>query len=163
MMRKPANSLYLPETEHDACGIGFLTNLHGRKSHHTVANALTMLENMEHRGACGCEPETGDGAGILLQVPHEFLKEECAKEGLALPEAGTYGVGMVFFPNREAVRDRCRKVLQEAAEKLGLRILGYRELPVSREGIGQTALSTEPKIEQLFIVPKDAALDAGTK
>jgi glutamate synthase (NADPH/NADH) large chain len=160
MMKKPANSLYLPETEHDACGIGFLTSLHGKKSHETVANALTMLENMEHRGACGCEPETGDGAGILFQIPHNFLKEECEALGISLPEEGTYGVGMVFFPAKEEVRERCREVLQKAADKVGLRILGYRELPVNREGIGQTALSTEPKIEQVFVVPENNLLDA---
>ncbi|WP_017731649.1 glutamate synthase large subunit [Nafulsella turpanensis] len=155
---KDTRSLYLPETEHDACGIGFITNLHALQSHKTVANALRMLENMEHRGACGCEPETGDGAGILLQIPHAFLSEESKKEGIALPPSGAYGVGMVFFPAIEKVRDRCREVLAEAAEKLGLRIIGYRQVPVNRKGIGETALSTEPKIEQLFVESMDSQL-----
>ncbi len=159
MVKEPVETLYLPEAEHDSCGIGFLTNLKGVKSHATIANALVMLENMEHRGGCGCEPETGDGAGILFQLPHDFFKEECGKLEMALPEAGHYGVGMVFFPTEEEVRQNCRKVLEEAAEKLGLQIIGYREVPVDRQGIGATALANEPKIEQIFLKSLDSSLD----
>ncbi|WP_347158747.1 glutamate synthase large subunit [Pontibacter chitinilyticus] len=152
------NSLYLPQMEHDSCGIGFLTNLHAHKSHATIANALVMLENMEHRGGCGCEPETGDGAGILFQLPHDFLQQECARIGIELPEAGAYGVGMVFFPAEEQVRASCRQVVQEAADKLELQLCGFRDVPVNRTGIGTTALANEPKIEQLFVVPKDKSI-----
>jgi glutamate synthase (NADPH/NADH) large chain len=90
--------LYRPEFEHDSCGTGFITNINGHKSNHIIDDALTMLENMEHRGACGCDPETGDGAGILIQLPHEFLMEECSNLEISLPEPGEYGVGMIFFP-----------------------------------------------------------------
>ena len=159
MVKEPVETLYLPQTEHDSCGIGFITNLNGHKTHETIANALVMLENMEHRGGCGCEPETGDGAGILFQLPHAFLKEECAKLKMELPEVGHYGVGMVFFPVEEDVRQNCRQVMKVAADKLDLEILGYREVPVNRKGIGATALANEPKIEQIFLKPKDASLE----
>lgn len=89
--------LYRPEFEKDSCGVGFIANMKGNKSHQIVSDALTMLERMEHRGACGCEPNTGDGAGILIQVPHEFYISECRKLGFKLPEFGSYGVGLVFF------------------------------------------------------------------
>ena len=92
MNDKKNKGMYVPSMEHDACGIGFVANLKGKKSHDIVQDAVTMLMNMEHRGGCGCEPETGDGAGILIQNPHDFLKEECAKIGFELPEFGSYGV-----------------------------------------------------------------------
>ena len=98
MLESAQQGLYRPEFEHDACGIGFRANMKGRKSHQMVADAITMLERMDHRGACGCDPNTGDGAGILIQIPHEFFVEECAKLTIALPSAGEYGVGMIFFP-----------------------------------------------------------------
>ncbi len=110
-----------------------------------------MLENMEHRGACGCERTTGDGAGIMIQMPHEFLYAECLKMGIRLPDAGKYGVGMVFFPKEPRWREECREIIQRCAEKVGLEILGYRKVPVRPDGIGETALSVEPEIEQLFI------------
>ena len=90
--------LYNAEFERDACGIGFVANIKGHKSHHHIADALTVLENMEHRGACGCENNTGDGAGILFQIPHEFFFDECLHLGVHLPNSGKYGVGMIFFP-----------------------------------------------------------------
>lgn len=143
--------LYRAEYEHDACGIGFVANIKGRKSHQIVRDALTVLENMEHRGACGCEENTGDGAGILIQTPHEFLYDECLKLGIHLPAFGKYGVGMIFFPKEVRWREECREILQRAADKLGLEILGYRKVPVNPAGIGQTALSVEPEIEQVFV------------
>ncbi|HEY0609160.1 MAG TPA: glutamate synthase subunit alpha, partial [Chitinophaga sp.] len=143
--------LYRPEFEHDACGTGFTAHIKGRKSHQIIKDALTMLENMEHRGACGCERTTGDGAGILIQMPHEFFYDECLKIGIALPEFGKYGVGMVFFPKEPRWREECREIINRAAEKLGLDILGYRKVPVRPDGIGESALSVEPEIEQVFI------------
>lgn len=143
--------LYRPEFEHDACGTGFAAHIKGRKSHQIIRDALTMLENMEHRGACGCERTTGDGAGIMIQMPHEFLYAECLKMGIRLPDAGKYGVGMVFFPKEPRWREECREIIQRCAEKVGLEILGYRKVPVRPDGIGETALSVEPEIEQLFI------------
>jgi glutamate synthase (NADPH/NADH) large chain len=94
--------LYDPSFEHDACGIGFVANIKGNKSHQHISDALTVLENMEHRGACGCESNTGDGAGIMLQVPHEFFFDECLNWAFTLPSFGKYGVGVIFFPKRSA-------------------------------------------------------------
>ena len=110
-----------------------------------------MLENMEHRGACGCDPESGDGAGILIQLPHEFLMEECSNLEISLPEPGEYGVGMIFFPKDSAVKKACRIQIGNAIEKLGLHKLGYRKLIVNSTVIGETARKAEPDVEQLFI------------
>jgi glutamate synthase (NADPH/NADH) large chain len=148
---KENEGLYDARFEHDSCGIGFIANLKGNKSHDCISDALTILENMEHRGACGCENNTGDGAGILLQIPHEFFFEECSKLGFLLPPCGQYGVGMIFFPKESTFREECRGVFMRAAAKLGLTILGFRKVPVNPEGVGETALSVEPEIEQVFI------------
>jgi glutamate synthase (NADPH) large chain len=144
--------LYRPEFEHDSCGTGFITNINGHKSHQIIDNALTMLENMEHRGACGCDPETGDGAGILIQLPHEFLLEECSNLEISLPEPGEYGVGMIFFPKEPALKKACRTIIGNAIEKLGLQKLGYRKLTVNSSVVGETARKAEPDSEQLFIL-----------
>lgn len=151
--------LYDARFEHDSCGIGFVANLKGNKSHDSITNALTILENMEHRGACGWENNTGDGAGILLQIPHEFLFEECSALGFTLPAFGRYGVGMVFFPKDIAFREECRGVFARSAEKLGLQVLGFRKVPVNRQGIGHSALSVEPEIEQVFVACPDSIND----
>ncbi|MEO7531457.1 MAG: glutamate synthase large subunit, partial [Sediminibacterium sp.] len=148
---KHSEGLYDPSFEHDACGIGFVANIKGNKSHQHIADALTVLENMEHRGACGCEVNTGDGAGIMLQVPHEFFFDECLKQGVHLPAYGKYGVGVVFFPKEIRLREECRDIFNRAAEKLGLEILSYRKVPVNKEGIGLTALSVEPCMEHVFV------------
>ncbi|MGN6291436.1 MAG: glutamate synthase large subunit [Chitinophagaceae bacterium] len=147
--------LYSPSFEHDACGIGFVANIKGSKSHQNIADALTVLENMEHRGACGCENNTGDGAGIMIQVPHEFFFDECIKLGVHLPSYGKYGVGMLFFPREIRLREECREIFNRTAEKLGLEILAYRKVPVNTHDIGPTALSVEPEIEQVFIACPD--------
>lgn len=98
--RIPEQGLYNPDFEHDACGVGFVAHIKGNKSHQHVRDALTMLENMEHRGACGCDPESGDGAGIMIQLPHEFLWEECINLGIQLEEPGYYGTGMLFYQKK---------------------------------------------------------------
>lgn len=143
--------LYRPEFEHDSCGTGFITNINGHKSNQIIADALTMLENMEHRGACGCDPDSGDGAGILIQLPHEFFMEECSDLEISLPEPGEYGVGMIFFPKESAVKKACRTTIDAAIEKLGLHKLGYRKIAVNSSVIGETARSAEPDVEQIFI------------
>jgi len=143
--------LYRPEFEHDSCGTGFITNINGHKSNQIIDNALTMLENMEHRGACGCDPDSGDGAGILIQLPHEFFMEECSNLEISLPEPGEYGVGMIFFPKDSPLKKACRMAIDNAIEKLGLHKLGYRKIAVNSSVIGETARSAEPDIEQLFI------------
>src|SRR5580704_5906748 len=121
--------LYDPQFEHDSCGVGFVVNIKGKASHDIVRNALTILTNLEHRGACGCEKNTGDGAGILLQVPHKFLSKACAVEGFALPALGQYGVGMVFLPKDEAKRAECEAFFNKTVEAEGQTVLGWRTVP----------------------------------
>jgi glutamate synthase (NADPH) large chain len=145
------SGLYSSAFEHDACGIGFIANIKNNKSHQTVSDALTILENMEHRGACGCENNTGDGAGITIQMPHEFLFDECLHHGVHLPPFGKYGTGVLFFPKDVPLREECRAIFNRAAEKLGLEVLLYRKVPVNITDIGASALSVEPEIEQVFI------------
>ncbi len=147
--------LYDSSFEHDACGIGFVANIKGHKSHQHISDALTVLENMEHRGACGCEHNTGDGAGIMIQTPHEFFFDECLKLGVHLPSFGKYASGMVFFPKEIRLREECRDILNRTAEKIGLEILAYRKVPVDTTDIGPTALSVEPEIEQVFVACPD--------
>lgn len=153
-MNQKTKSLYDPSFEHDACGIGFIANLKGKKSNELIQNALSMLENMEHRGATGFEPNSGDGAGVLIQMPHQFFKEECEKIGIILPGFGKYGVAMTYFPREVKVREACRRMLANNIDEMGLELLGYRDVPVNRHDIGATALSAEPKIEQVFVAPK---------
>ncbi|HWV74001.1 MAG TPA: glutamate synthase large subunit [Pseudosphingobacterium sp.] len=148
--------LYRSDFEHDACGVGFVAHLKGIKSHRQVQDALTMLENMEHRGACGCDEESGDGAGIMIQLPHEFLWEECSKLDIRLGEPGYYGVGMTFLPKETLLGNQCIDLIKSAAAQLGLNFLGIRDVPVTSEGVGVTALSAEPTIIQFFVErPKD--------
>lgn len=147
--------LYSSDYEQDSCGIGFVANIKNNKSHQTVSDALTVLENMEHRGACGCENNTGDGAGITLQTPHEFFFDECIKSGVHLPSFGRYAAGVIFFPKDVALREECRNIFNRSAEKLGLEILHYRKVPVNQAGIGQSALSVEPEMEQVFVACPD--------
>jgi len=153
--RLPEQGLYNPDFEHDACGVGFVAHIKGKKSHQQVQDALTMLENMEHRGACGCDPESGDGAGIMIQVPHEFLWEECINLGIQLEEPGYYGTGMVFLPKEEELNQICRDTVIEATKERGMKFLGFRDVPVNREGIGPTALGAEPEIIQFFVSRPD--------
>ena len=147
--------LYHPSFEHDSCGIGFVANIKGYKSHQNIADALTVLENMEHRGACGCENNTGDGAGIMIQMPHEFFFDECVKLGVHLPSFGKYAVGVIFFPKEIRLREECRDIFNRTAEILNLEILAYRKVPVNTSGIGPTALSVEPEMEQVFVACPD--------
>ncbi|MFN8284843.1 MAG: glutamate synthase large subunit [Chitinophagales bacterium] len=145
--------LYLPQMEKDACGIGFVAHLKGEKSHRIIKDALTMLENMEHRGACGCEENTGDGAGILLQIPHDYYKKETTKINIHLPEFGKYGTGFIYFPQDEDKRTACKQFIEKTAKKLNFTILGYRKITTDNSPIGPTAKRAEPVIEQLFIQP----------
>ena len=147
--------LYHPSFEHDACGIGFVASIKGGKSHQNISDALTVLENMEHRGACGCEENTGDGAGIMIQVSHEFFFDECIKLGVHLPSYGRYGIGVIFFPRDIRLREECRDIFQRTAENLGLEVLAYRKVPVNTQDIGPTALSVEPEMEHVFIACPD--------
>ena len=150
-MNEQPNGLYHPQFEKDSCGVGFIANIKGRKSHQIISDALTMLERMAHRGACGCEPNTGDGAGILIQVPHEFYTNECRKLNIKLPAFGQYGVGLVFLPKDHKVREECRNVLARQIKKMKMTLLGYRQVPTGHPDLGETALDSEPVMEQIFI------------
>jgi len=145
--------LYRPEFERDSCGIGFVTNLKGKKSHEIIENALTMLTCMEHRGGTGFDIKSGDGAGILIQIPHDFLAAVTPELGFTLPAAGDYGVGMIFFQPDRA--EKFRAVLNSAAQELGLEILGYRPVPGDNSMLGAAARETEPQIEQIFLAKPD--------
>ncbi len=158
MTKNSSNGLYVPDFERDACGVGCVVNINGRKSHKTVKDALLMLKNMEHRGATGSDPETGDGAGILMQLPHSFFKQELRELGLNLPDEGEYGVGMVFYPQHYPTRDACRKVMNAAIRKMGFILIGYRTVPVDSSVPGHESKSVEPFIEQVFVQHKDPKL-----
>lgn len=156
MRSQQQRGLYTPELEHDSCGIGCIANIDGKKTAQTVQDAIDMLENMEHRGGTGSDPETGDGAGILIQIPHTFFKEECAKLGFELPEPGAYGAGMIFFPANSSVRKECKKLLEKHAIELGFEVLGYRPVPVNEGVPGAGSAKVAPVIEQVFIKHKSA-------
>ncbi|HZH67193.1 MAG TPA: glutamate synthase large subunit, partial [Flavisolibacter sp.] len=147
--------LYSPDFERDSCGIGFVANIKSNKSHQIISDALTILENMEHRGACGCENNTGDGAGIMIQMPHEFFFDECNKLGTHLPPFGKYGVGVLFFPKDIRLKEECRDIFNRCAEKLGIEVLVYRKVPVFGDELGTAALSVEPEIEHVFVACPD--------
>jgi glutamate synthase (NADPH/NADH) large chain len=146
-----SRGLYRSDFERDSCGIGFVTNLKGKKSHDIIENALTMLTCMEHRGGTGFDVRSGDGAGILIQIPHDFFVVEADSLGIKLPAAGDYGVGMIFFPSEPAQTEKCRKVFNTSAQELGLDLLGYRPVPCDNSMLGAAAAETEPRIEQVFV------------
>ena len=156
---KEEKNLYNPAFEHDSCGIGFTAHLDNEKSHKIVADALVMLENMEHRGAVGADPQTGDGAGILCQIPHEFLSWE-TRDKFKLPEPGNYGVGMVFFPRDKEEKLFCKELFIEHCDQVGVDILGYRKVPASEKGIGKSSLYVSPGVEQIFVKLKDEKLSS---
>ncbi len=146
-----SQGLYDPANERDACGIGFVVNIDGEPSHDIILKGLQILINLTHRGACGCDPETGDGAGILIQIPHRFFARECSKLGFTLPPAGEYGVGMVFLPVEPAQRLLCEGILERITAQEGLTVLGWRDTPVDVDAIGRIARASQPYIEQIFI------------
>jgi glutamate synthase (ferredoxin) len=148
---KPAQGLYDPRHEHDACGVGFVVDVKGRKSHAILENALTVLMNLHHRGACGCEKNTGDGAGLLMQMPHAFLVEACKREGIELPGAREYGVGMVYLPRDRSDRYKCEKLFEEIVTTEGQRLLGWRTVPTNNSPLGNWARQNEPIVRQVFI------------
>jgi glutamate synthase domain-containing protein 2/glutamate synthase domain-containing protein 1/glutamate synthase domain-containing protein 3 len=147
----PAQGLYDPRLEHDACGIGFVASVRGEKSHEIIEKGIKVLINLTHRGACGCDPETGDGAGVLIQIPHKFFVRECARLGFALPAPGEYGVGMVFLPVEKHQRLACEGILERISREEGLQVLGWRDTPVDASAIGRVARGSQPYIEQIFI------------
>jgi glutamate synthase (NADPH/NADH) large chain len=143
--------LYDPAFEHDACGLGFVAKLRGEATHEIVKQGLEILENLTHRGAAGCDPCTGDGAGVLLQLPHEFYKDELAKEGIELPPAGDYAVAMCFFSRDPAKCRHQQAILEAAVMHHGQKVLGWRTVPFDGSALGPIARDTQPSIRQLFI------------
>lgn len=154
MQTTTTKGLYTPELEHDACGIGFIANINGTRTNSVLRDALSMLENMEHRGGKGCNAKTGDGAGILIQLPHDFFAEEAGRLGFELPAPGKYGVGMVFFPRDKKVANACRDVLKKNIMALGFELIGFRGVSVDHSVPGPDASEVEPVIEQVFVKSK---------
>jgi glutamate synthase (ferredoxin) len=151
--------LYDPAFEHDACGMGFVVNIQGQKSHEIVDEALTVLENLSHRGASGADENTGDGAGILVQIPHDFFKRECEVLGFDLPEKGSYGVGMIFAHRYDDFRKTQMETFENIVREEGLQILGWREVPVDKATIGESAKAVIPRFIQVFIQKDKNAAD----
>ena len=140
-----------PRLEHDACGVGFVVDVKGQTSHRIVEQGLEVLRNLTHRGACGCDPLTGDGAGILVQVPDAFLRREAKSQRIALPAEGAYGVGMVFLPSEVRQRNECQKLLEKVIRQEGQKVLGWRRVPVDVQAPGPQARAVMPEIRQVFV------------
>jgi glutamate synthase domain-containing protein 2/glutamate synthase domain-containing protein 1/glutamate synthase domain-containing protein 3 len=146
-----AQGLYLPEFEKDSCGVGFIAHLKGQASHSLVTDALQLLENMNHRGACGCEPDSGDGAGILVKTPDKFFRKEARKLGIKLPPLGQYGVAMIFLPREMIERHKCEQLFEKTVREYGMVVLGWRDVPVDPKYVGPTPGRNAPKIRQAFV------------
>ena len=154
----PAQGLYNPEHEKDACGVGFVAHIKGAPSHQIVIDADTILQNMDHRGACGCEPNTGDGSGIMCGLPHKFLQKVAKADlGVELPEEGKFSAGLIFLPTDEAERKICKDTIARLIEETGQKLIGWRDVPQETDAadVGPTARQSEPVIEQLFVGAAD--------
>jgi len=149
--RPGKQGLYDPANEHDACGVGFVANIKGSRSHAIIRQGLQILENLTHRGAVGADPLAGDGAGILMQTPDAFLRAVCTQQGLTLPPAGGYGVGMIFLPRADDSRARCESLLNSTIEAEGLQLIGWRDVPTENSGLGDSVRRVEPVVRQVFI------------
>src|SRR3954452_23333535 len=161
--------LYDPRNEHDACGVGFVVDIKGRKSHGVVDKGLQILVNLLHRGACGCEANTGDGAGILVQLPDRFLRKATAELGFVLPAEGEYGAGLVFLPNRDEERGQVKALIERTVSAHGHAVLGWHAVPGCRpppgdaSALAPSARATKPVIEQVFVADgrRSTSDDAG--
>lgn len=158
-MWEKGNTLYTPELEHDACGVGLIANIKNQPSHKVVSNALGMLESMEHRGGQGAEPETGDGAGIMIQIPYSFFEKEAIRLGYQLPEQGHYGLGVIFFPKDPQNRKVIREKFVNTLESLSLKLLFFRDTPTNSKYAGPTALRYEPHVAHCFIADASGKLE----
>ncbi|MHC5541681.1 hypothetical protein ACYOEI_25965, partial [Singulisphaera rosea] len=150
--RGPREGLYDPAFEKDSCGVGFLADLKGRKSHAIVEGGLQILRNLQHRGACGCDQDTGDGAGILIQMPDAFFRAEAERLAFRLPSPGEYAVAFTFLPKGGAQRVVCQRTLEAIVREEGQVVIGWRPVPVDSSAIGWLARSQEPWMEQLLIL-----------
>ncbi|HYQ41108.1 MAG TPA: glutamate synthase large subunit [Polyangiaceae bacterium] len=151
MTLPPRSGLYDPKFEHDACGVGFVANIKGEASHDIVKKGIDILLNLVHRGATGCDPLTGDGAGIILQIPDAFFRHACDEADIDLPEAGTYGAGCVFLPRDKKERRRCQQILEDKIFGTGQRLIGWRDVKVNESVLGPAARESAPVIRQVFI------------
>src|SRR6202051_4912369 len=142
--RPPAEGLYDPSLEKDSCGVGFIANIKGRKSHQIVRDAISILCNLEHRGAVGADPRAGDGAGILLQIPHAFFKRKAAEIGFQLPEPSEYAIAALFMPKETAWRRVIQSIIADQIKAEGLMLLGWRDVPTDNSSLGETGKPTEP-------------------
>ncbi len=153
-MRPGKQGLYDPQFEHDACGVGFVVDIKGRKSHKILQHAIQVLRNLDHRGASGAETNTGDGAGVLLQMPHAFFKEVARKARLNLPPPGAYGSGIIFLPRNPTSRRRLEEHFEQIVQSEGQTLIGWRTLPTDNSMLGDTARNSEPVMRQVFIGPR---------
>ena len=156
----PRQGLYDPALEHDACGVGFVCNINGVRSHEIVQKGIQVLVNLTHRGASLADPETGDGAGMLIQIPHRFLEAACARDQIRLPEPEEYGVGMFFLPKEAARRRSCEAAIEEIVAEEGQHLLGWREVPIRPDAIGTLARESMPDIRQIFVLRGAGSQDA---
>ena len=155
--RPEAEGLYDPSQEKDSCGVGFIANIKGERSHQIVADALSILCNLEHRGAVGADPRFGDGAGILVQIPHAFFSRKATELGFKLPAPGEYAIGALFMPRDEAWRNVIKSIIADQIEDEGLVLLGWRNVPTDNSSLGVTVKPTEPRTMQVFIGRNGAA------
>ena len=149
MLKK--QGLYDPQFEHDSCGVGFVVNVSGTRTHQIVSDGVTILKNLVHRGAVGGDLKTGDGAGMLTQLPHEFMRKVCTPAGISLPESGAYGVGMLFLPLESDARAKAVALTEKAVADEGGTVLGWRDVPVNPDCLGEMARENMPDIRQLFV------------
>ncbi len=153
-IRQQKEGLYDPKNEHDACGIGFVANIKGIKSHSIVNNGLEMLENLEHRGAVGSDKSVGDGAGILTQIPDEYFRDILIKSRVKMPAFGNYGVAMIFFPKEQKLIKQCKKIIKDILKVYDLEVFFERSVPVNNKILSKVMIESAPDIRQLFIKHK---------
>ncbi|MBI4219571.1 MAG: glutamate synthase subunit alpha, partial [Chloroflexi bacterium] len=156
MNRLEKQGLYEPDHEHAACGVGIVANVNGRRTHELVQQGLDVLINLGHRGACGCDPRTGDGAGILIQMPHAFMSKAARAAGFDLPQAGRFGVAMVFLPQDAGLRRQAEAAIVSATRAEGLRHIGWRDVPINPLAAGWLAREVMPVIRQYFVAAPDS-------
>src|SRR6201996_7886325 len=147
----PEQGLYNPSNEHDSCGVGFVADMKNRKSHDILEKGLQILLNLDHRGAVGADPSLGDGCGVMTQIPHAFFAPECAKLGFELPAQGHYAIGQFFMPRRSEARKQVQDIVQEVVTAEGLKLLGWRCVPVASSVLGERFKAVEPVMQQIFV------------
>ena len=157
-----AQGLYDPKFEHDACGVGFVCNIKGQPSNAIVKQGVEVLHRLAHRGAVGADPKTGDGAGVLIQVPHDFFKKIAKDVQINLPAPGAYGCGLIFLPPDDDARGFCKETFEKVIQEQGQILLGWRKVPIDDSGIGQGAKSSQSVFEQVFIGRSKEITDALT-